>query len=111
MLPSDWKNPHLRAIGRRYATEARNLAEELADYGADAGRLLITQRYVPADVSLPGPMADALMALCLALSGDEQGQPDAAFGANVVRLKPRPVSADGGDWRSAPVRPDPSDAA
>jgi hypothetical protein len=34
--PSDWNSAEIRAIGRRYAAEAYELASELDNYGADA---------------------------------------------------------------------------
>ena len=40
MKTSDWDNPPIRAIGRRYAAEAYDLASELDNYGADAAELL-----------------------------------------------------------------------
>ena len=90
MRPSDWDDPRLRAIGRRYAAEAFELADELAAYGADASRLLTPGKPEtssrPWDVALPTMFADALMALLLSLP--RRHEKPGALGDNVVILKP-----------------------
>jgi hypothetical protein len=96
MRPSDWDDPRIRAIGRRYAAEAYNLASELEHYGADAERLIMVEPFPSPDVIIPAGFADALMAILLSLSGERR--PGAALGENVVRLKPRPASSSGGPY-------------
>ena len=56
MKTSDWDDPSIRAIGRRYAVEAYDLASELDNYGADAAALLKPQQDPtrPRDVRPPG---------------------------------------------------------
>jgi hypothetical protein len=69
MKPSDWDNPEIRAIGRRYAKEALNLADELDSFGADASALL-DREYDPTrprTISLPTMSADVSMAVLLTL--------------------------------------------
>ena len=107
MRPSDWNDTRIRAAGLRYATDAYDLASQLADYGADAERLIRLQRYASPDVTIPAGFADALMAILLALSGSEKAQPHAGLGENVVRLKPRSASTPNG----FPYCPTPTDAA
>jgi len=55
MRPSDWDNPQIREIGRRWAAEAYDLASELDNYGADAARLLSPEQYpdYPPSVEIP----------------------------------------------------------
>jgi hypothetical protein len=57
---SDWDDPSIRAIGRRYAAEAYDLASELHHYGADAAELLKPQHDPtrPRDVAIPAMFAD-----------------------------------------------------
>jgi hypothetical protein len=69
MKTSDWNDPKIRAIGRRYAAEAYDLASELDSYGADAAELLKPQHDPtrPRDVAIPALFADVLMAVLLTL--------------------------------------------
>lgn len=69
MKTSDWDDPSIRAIGRRYAAEAYDLASELHHYGADAAELLKPQHDPtrPRDVAIPAMFADVLMAVLLTL--------------------------------------------
>ena len=54
MKTSDWDDPEIRAIGRRYAAEAYDLASELHNYGADAAALLKPHDPMrPRDICLP----------------------------------------------------------
>ena len=105
MRPSDWDDPRIREIGRRYALDAYDLASELDNYGADAARLLSSplepHPRLP-DVTIPAGFADALMAILLSLPRRETWQPHASLGENVVVLKTRLASASGG----GPDRPD-----
>jgi hypothetical protein len=87
---SDWDDPSIRAIGRRYAAEAYDLASELNNYGADAAALLKSQQDPtrPRDVSIPSMLADVVMAVLLALPRQE-GAPDQSLGENVTALRKR----------------------
>ena len=70
MKTSDWDDPTIRAIGRRYAAEAYDLASELHNYGADAAALLKPHDPMrPRDVCLPAMLADVVMAVLLTLPG------------------------------------------
>jgi hypothetical protein len=71
MKTSDWDDPTIRAIGRRYAADAYDLASELHHYGADAAELIKPQLDPtrPRDVSIPAMLADVLMAVLLTLPG------------------------------------------
>ena len=105
MRSSDWDDPRICEIGRRYALDAYDLASELDNYGADAARLLSPPRearFPLPDVTIPSMFADALMALLLSLPRCEKWQPNAPLGENVVVLKTRLASASGG----GPDRPD-----
>jgi hypothetical protein len=90
MRTSDWDDPEIRAIGRRYAAEAYDLASELHGYGADAAELLKPRQDPtrPPNVSIPATFADALMALLLALPRPEWA-PDRPLGENVTALRKR----------------------
>jgi hypothetical protein len=87
---SDWDDPSIRAIGRRYAAEAYDLASELNNYGADAAALLKSQQDPtrPRDVSIPAMLADVVMAVLLALPRPEWA-PDQPLGENVTALRKR----------------------
>jgi hypothetical protein len=82
-----WDDPRIRAIGRRYALEAFDLADELNAYGADATQLLLSWRELdpdrPRNVAIPAMFADALMALLLSLP-----RPQERVGENVIRFRP-----------------------
>jgi hypothetical protein len=90
MKPSDWDNPEIRAIGRRYAKEALNLADELDSFGADASALL-DREYDPTrprTISLPTMSADVSMAVLLTLPPPDW-LPDQPLGENVTALRKR----------------------
>ena len=88
MKTSDWDDPSIRAIGRRYAAEAYDLASELHHYGADAAELLKPQHDPtrPRDVAIPAMFADVLMAVLLALPRPDWA-PDQPLGENVTALR------------------------
>jgi len=88
MKTSDWDDPEIRAIGRRYAAEAYDLASELHHYGADAAELLKPQHDPtrPRDVAIPAMFADVLMAILLALPRPDWA-PDRPLGENVTALR------------------------
>ena len=90
MKTSDWDDPSIRAIGRRYAAEAYDLASELHHYGADAAELLKPQHDPtrPRDVAIPVMFADVLMAVLLTLPRPDWA-PDQPLGENVTALKKR----------------------
>jgi hypothetical protein len=90
MKTSDWDDPSIRAIGRRYAAEAYDLASELDNYGADAAALLNPQQDPtrPRNVSIPAALADVVMAVLLALPRPEWA-PDRPLGENVTALRKR----------------------
>ena len=69
MKTADWDDPSIRAIGRRYAAGAYDLASELHSYGADAAALLNPRHDPtrPRDVAIPAMFADVLMAVLLTL--------------------------------------------
>jgi hypothetical protein len=87
---SDWDDPSIRAIGRRYAAEAYDLASELHHYGADAAELLKPQHDPtrPRDVAIPAMFADVLMAVLLTLPRPDWA-PDQPLGENVTALRKR----------------------
>ena len=63
MKTVDWDDPEIRAIGRRWAADAYDIATELDDYGADAASLVEAKRYLrerPRTLSLPTEMVDVL---------------------------------------------------
>ena len=90
MKTSDWDDSSIRAIGRRYAAEAYDLASELHHYGADAAELLKPQHDPtrPRNVAIPAMFADVLMAVLLALPRPEWA-PDQPLGENVTALRKR----------------------
>jgi hypothetical protein len=90
MQTSDWDSPEIRAIGRRYAAEAYDLASVLHNYGADASVLLDPQQDPtrPRDISIPAMLADVVMAVLLALPRPEWA-PDQPLGENVTALRKR----------------------
>jgi hypothetical protein len=86
---SDWDDPSIRAIGRRYAAEAYDLASELHGRGADAAALLKPHDPTrPRDVAIPTMLADVLMAVLLALPRPDWA-PDQPLGENVTALRKR----------------------
>jgi hypothetical protein len=87
---SDWDDSSIRAIGRRYAAEACDLASELHHYGADAAELLKPQHDPtrPRDVAIPAMFADVLMAVLLTLPRPDWA-PDQPLGGNVTALRKR----------------------
>jgi hypothetical protein len=87
---SDWDDSSIRAIGRRYAAEAYDLASELHHYGADAAELLKPQHDPtrPRDVAIPAMFADVLMAVLLTLPRPDWA-PDQPLGENVTALRKR----------------------
>jgi hypothetical protein len=92
MKTSDWDNPEIRAIGRRWAREAYDVASELHDYGADAAQLLLSYKDQdpsrPRTVTIPTMMADVLQAILLSLPRQE-GAPNRPLGENVTALRKR----------------------
>ena len=90
MKTSDWDNSSIRAIGRRYAAEAYDLASELHSYGADAAALLNPRHDPtrPRDVAIPAMFADVLMAVLLTLPRPDWA-PDQPLGENVTALRKR----------------------
>jgi hypothetical protein len=90
MKTSDWDSLELRAVGRRWAAEAYDLASELHHYGADAAKLLKPQHDPtrPRDVAIPAMFADVLMAVLLTLPRPDWA-PDQPLGENVTALRKR----------------------
>ena len=89
MKTSDWDDPTIRAIGRRYAAEAYDLASELHNYGADAAALLKPHDPMrPRDVCLPAMIADVVMAVLLTLPRPDWA-PDQPLAENVTALRKR----------------------
>jgi hypothetical protein len=90
MKTSDWDDPSIRAIGRRWAYEAYDIASELHDRGADASELLKSRQDPtrPHEICLPTMLVDVLMAILLTLPR-QAGAPDQPLGANVTALRPR----------------------
>jgi hypothetical protein len=90
MKPSDWDDPRIREIGRRYAGEAYDLASELHNFGADASALLRSQPDPtrPRTVTIPATLADVVVAVLLALPRPERA-PDRPLGENVTALRKR----------------------
>jgi hypothetical protein len=90
MKTSDWDDPEIRAIGRRYAAEAYDLASELHHFGADAAELLKPQHDPtrPREVAIPATFADVLMAVLLTLPRPDWA-PDQPLGENVTALRKR----------------------
>ena len=90
MKTSDWDDPSIRAIGRRYAAEAYDLASELHHYGADAAELLKPQHDPTRtrEVAIPAMFADVLMAVLLTLPRPDWA-PDQPLGENVTALRKR----------------------
>jgi hypothetical protein len=90
MKPSDWDNPEIRAIGRRYAKEAFNLADELDSFRADASALLDREYDLtrPRTIFLPTIFADVLMAVLLTLPQPDWA-PDRPLRENVTALRKR----------------------
>jgi hypothetical protein len=65
---SDWDSSEIRAIGRRWAVQAYDVASELSDFGADAAALLKPHDPMrPRDLCLPAMLADVVMAVLLTL--------------------------------------------
>jgi hypothetical protein len=88
MKTSDWDDPSIRAVGRKWAAEAYDLASELHDRGADASELLKSRQTRPHEICLPTMLVDVLMAILLTLPR-QAGAPDQPLGANVTALKKR----------------------
>ena len=91
MKTSDWDDPAIRAVGLKYARESYDLASELHNFGADAAQLLLSykeQKSGRPDVRLPPMLADAVMAVLLALPRPEWA-PDRPLGENVTALRKR----------------------
>jgi hypothetical protein len=88
---SDWDDPRLREIGRRWAREAYRIADDLEGYGADAAALLepvdLTR---PHHVSIPTMLADVLVAILLTLPRRKEDEPDRSLSENVVALRGKP---------------------
>jgi hypothetical protein len=106
MRTSDWDDPEIRAIGRRYAAEAYDLASELHNFGADAAELLRPQPDPrrPRDVTIPVMLADVIMAVFLALPRPEWA-PDQPLGENVTALATRRSWAAGAPGASSDSGP------
>ena len=86
MKTSDWDDPEIRAIGRKWAVEAYDIASELSDYGADAAALREPSDPTrPRTVTLPTMLADVLQAILLTLPR-QAGAPDQPLASNVTRL-------------------------
>jgi hypothetical protein len=65
---SDWDSSEIRAIGRRWAVQAYDVASELSDFGADAAALLKPHDPMRLrDLCLPAMLADVVMAVLLTL--------------------------------------------
>ena len=91
MKTSDWDDPSIRAVGRKWAAEAYDLASELHDPGADASQLLKSRQWDPKrphEICLPTMLVDVLMAILLTLPR-QAGAPDQPLGANVTALRPQ----------------------
>jgi hypothetical protein len=88
MKTTDWDDAAIRAIGRKYAEEAYDLASELHNYGADAAALLKSQHDPERSptVTMPAMLADAVMAVLLALPRPDWA-PDRPLGENVTALR------------------------
>ena len=104
MKTSDWDDPSIRAIGRRYAAEAYDLASELNNYGADAAELLRPQH------DPTRPRADLLQtqdAIVTHLANHLDFQ---LTQAEAARLKRTPAAAEdlalqciAGFWKAGPI--------
>ena len=92
-MASDWDDPKLREIGRRYAADAYRIADDLEGYGADAAALLEPADLTrPHHVSIPTMLADVLVAILLTLPRrQKEDEPDRSLGPNVVALKGKPL--------------------
>jgi hypothetical protein len=90
MKTSDWDSLELRAVGRRWAAEAYDIASELHGFGADASELLKSRPDPtrPQDVTIPSMLADVVMAILLTLPR-QAGAPDQPLGENVTALRKR----------------------
>jgi hypothetical protein len=91
MKTSDWGDPSIRAVGRKWAAEAYDLASELHNRGADASQLLKSRQWNPKrphEICLPTMLVDVLMAILLTLPR-QKGAPDQPLGENVVALRAR----------------------
>jgi hypothetical protein len=106
MRTSDWDDPEIRAIGRRYAAEAYDLASELHNFGADAAELLRPQPdpRAPRDVTIPVMLADVIMAVFLVLPRPEWA-PDQPLGENVTAVATRRSWAAGATGASSDSGP------
>ncbi len=78
-----WDDPRLLRIGKQFADEAYDLADNLNSYGADATACFLSdeQQYQRSErmnheVCIPVAFADALMALLLSLprKGNRRGR-------------------------------------
>jgi hypothetical protein len=86
---ADWDDPEIRNIGRRWASEAYDLASQLHSRGADAAALREPHDPTrPRDVVIPAMLADVVMAILLTLPRPEWA-PDQPLGENVTALRKR----------------------
>ena len=84
MKTSDWGDPTIRAIGRRFAADAYDLASKLDNYGADAAALLKPHDPMrPRDICLPAMLADVVTAVLLSLPRPDWA-PDQPLAENVT---------------------------
>jgi hypothetical protein len=86
-----YDDPRIRAIGRKYALEAHDLADELHTLGADASQLLRPWQDQdlnrPRHVMIPSMFADVLMAILVTMPRPQERK--GGLGENVVALRPR----------------------
>jgi hypothetical protein len=85
---SDWDDPSIRAVGRKWAAEAYDLASELHDRGADASPLVKSRQWDPKrphEICLP-TLVDVVMAILLMLPR-QAGAPDQPLAENIVTLR------------------------
>src|SRR4051794_36016045 len=78
-MANSWNSLRLRKIGRSYAEQAYDLADNLNSYGADATFLLLDEKAQrrrlakrSPDITIPTMFADVLMAVLLALPRPKQ---------------------------------------
>jgi hypothetical protein len=74
---SDFNNPRLRQLGKAFAAEAYNLADELHSRGADPEQLLLPwrqRRRRPLNLKIPYELADIVAAVLLALPRHGEGR-------------------------------------
>jgi len=93
MKTADWDDPSIRAVGRKWAAEAYEIASELHNYGADAAQLLLSYRDQdmsrPREITIPAMLADVVMAVLLHLQRPPEPPLDESVLALMRRIKAR----------------------